>query len=206
MKRLLFILIILSLTSACAVKKLTPERGVYFRTSLPSGRSPMIHLEEFESTETYDPTSKELVEKVHIADPAEIRPESGDEFFEEPGSVDDHNNKVQSIHVKSTISSSSSDRAERGRNLTASSNLESIELKKIKTVKAKQLDVDWELLGTIGFLVLLATIFGFALFGTGTIAAAATILIAIGYAVLLIAAVVAICWFLNFIFFGWLQY
>lgn len=166
----------------------------------------MAAAKEFESTENYDQKSTQLENEVNISDPTEIRPESSDEFFADSGSEQGHNVKSSNIYMKSAISSSLHDRTEKVRNLTESSNHESIELKKIKTVKVKQLDVDWELLGTIGFLVLLATIFGFALFGTGTIAAAATILIAIGYAFLLIVAVVAICWFLNFIFFGWMQY
>lgn len=64
-------------------------------------------------------------------------------------------------------------------------------------------DVDWELLGNIGAGLLLLAILGFALFGSGTLASIAAILIAIGYVVITIAAIVCICWFLWFIFFGW---
>lgn len=64
-------------------------------------------------------------------------------------------------------------------------------------------DIDWELIGTIAFGILILVVFGIALLGTGTLATIASILIAIGYAILLIAAIVCICWFLWFIFFGW---
>lgn len=64
-------------------------------------------------------------------------------------------------------------------------------------------DVDWELLGNIGAGILILVVLGFALFGSGTLASIAAILIAIGYVVITIAAIVCICWFLWFIFFGW---
>lgn len=66
-----------------------------------------------------------------------------------------------------------------------------------------QRDIDWELLGTIGALLLLLLIVGIAWFGSGTLALIASIILAIGGLILTIAAFVCILWFFWLIFFSW---
>lgn len=88
------------------------------------------------------------------------------------------------------------------------SQLKSMNFNKLNTVhnNAAKTNIDWELIGTIALGILILAVFGIAIFGSGTlgtIATIASILIAIGGIILLIAAVVFLCSLFWAIFFGW---
>lgn len=68
---------------------------------------------------------------------------------------------------------------------------------------SSQRDINWELIGTIGVILLLLLIVGIAWFGSGTLALIATIILATGGLILTIAAFVCILWFFWLIFFSW---
>lgn len=206
MKYLSLCIIILAVTSSCGVKKLTPAGGFYFKNS---ERTQHSHTTNESDALAYQivllaSESKE-VGSDHM-EASDVQPdgleksnldESSDEA-EERTAV--RKEKVDLIHTPPVPATNENAMKQ----ITAQQLIVAERNSKSKSVS--DWDVDWEVLGQIGFYLLLALLFGLAYFGHGGWAIAASVIIAIGYTILLIAAVVLICYFFYIIFFGWMEY
>jgi hypothetical protein len=204
MEKLLISFALLSVFTSCGVKKLTPAKGFYFQKGNVCSNQEIADKVEEEQPEEYIEISG-LVDGIgsfplppviidHSINEDSDAALSEDLYFyiEE---IPDNGNGLEMEFKHDLVGGQIS-------KLTFETLTESSKKQTQKT--ARNSDVDWEMLGLIGFYILLVIVLALALFGTGPWAAAATIIVAIGYAILLIAAIVCIVWFLNFVFFGWL--
>jgi hypothetical protein len=206
MEKLLISFVLLAVLSACGVKKLTPARGFYMTHEKESQTQSLSHkVAERQSEERIKPSEKhDDIESLTFPSVINDHSANKDSYYADSVGIHVYNEKIPVI--------------ENGLKKAFNHNLSGNEISKfahesqLNSVKRQPqktgwgTDVDWELLGLIGFYALLAVVIGFAYFGTGSLAVVATIILAIGYTILLIAAVVCILWFLNFVFFGWLNY
>ena len=205
MKNLFICSVILLLFSACGVTKLTPAKGIYLRRATESINHPSKDQYKLKSSE-----------EILISEGTEVNAQFPDESEKQEQSlIDGLQVTVSGISIilnefkQAEISKSANEGCAVHKVISTgriSKGTHSKIIIKHPQKKSFKRDVDWEMLGLIGFYILLVIVLALAFFGTGTWAAAATIIVAIGYAILLIAAVVCILWFLNFVFFGWLKY
>lgn len=194
MKGILFIFSTLILLGACTIEKRLHNPGyniqwnkVTLRAVESSTETPITRRSEIERDQNLD--SEKEITKIEV----------NDSIISQQPKVEVLSKKLSTIAVSQKIETSFSSNPPR---IFDVKRINAVPIQKKRITKSKR-DVDWELLGNIGAGILILVVLGFALFGSGTLASIAAILIAIGYVVITIAAIVCICWFLWFIFFGW---
>lgn len=194
MKGILFIFSTLILLGACTIEKRLHNPGyniqwnkVTLRAVESSTETPITRRSEIERDQNLD--SEKEITKIEV----------NDSIISQQPKVEVLSKKLSTIAVSQKIEKSISSNTPR---IFDVKRVNAVPIQKKRITNSKR-DVDWELLGNIGAGILILVVLGFALFGSGTLASIAAILIAIGYVVITIAAIVCICWFLWFIFFGW---
>jgi hypothetical protein len=199
MKTVVIFLVSILTLSACSIEKRIHTKGWNVQWNKPY----KLKTEDISSTPSFRPTSDLTIENTKV-----------DKFKVDTTitlvstiaiELEDEGTLLRAKSEKATILKKISTKFD---SPTKPSNLESIEKSDSLIIKnryspSSQRDINWELLGTIGAILLLLLIIGIAWFGSGTLALIASIILAIGGLILTIAAFVCILWFFWLIFFSW---
>lgn len=206
MKNLSLCIIILAFASSCGVKKLTPAGGIYFKKTETTQHSHATNESDALTNQILLTASEGNEVGSGLMEGSDVQPddleksnrdESSDETAERSAV---NKGKLDFIRTPSVPATNENAMKQ----ITAQQLI--VAERNSKSKRVSDWDVDWEVLGQLGFYLLLALLFGLAYFGHGGWAIAASVIIAIGYTILLIAAVVLICYFFYIIFFGWMEY
>jgi hypothetical protein len=201
--RSIFVFIVVILLSSCTIQKRVHNRGWSiewnrsYQTIKEKSEDTQLHKNVYPTTTSSELNKDSILSKrvtKKIAVPQLLRSEKNSSKsiipIQKNKLIDDH-------RIKATGKIQEEDFVKYYKQRNSESD------KHVSDKKIKR-DINWELFGAIGLGIVVVAIVGLALFGKGTLALIASILLSIGYLALIIAAVVCICWFLWFVFFGWM--